>query len=135
MIHFVICSHDPNDGSPFVVRNKPKKKRKSEFSSNSCFSTPPENFTCSNHNYIYSSKKAWRPAKVDSPNPGPEEDSGSSDDDSDIEDGDFMSQPSAPKAASLLSSSSAPPELLSTMESYGFELKDPSREDQLLYER
>ena len=46
-----------------------------------------------------------------------------------------MSQPSAPKAASLLSSSSAPPELLSTMESYGFELKDPSKEDQLLYER
>ena len=84
---------------------------------------------------ICSSKKAWRPAIVGSPNPGPEEDSGSSNDDSDIEEEDFMSQPSAPKAASLLSSSSALPELLSTMESYGFELKDPSTEDQLLYER
>jgi hypothetical protein len=33
MINFVIafatdCSHDPSDGSPFVVRNKPKKKEK-----------------------------------------------------------------------------------------------------------
>ena len=84
---------------------------------------------------LCSSKKAWRPAIVGSPNPGPDDDSGSSDDDSDVEEEDFMSQPSAPKAASLLSSNSAPPELLSTMESYGFELKDPSKEDQLLYER
>ena len=82
-----------------------------------------------------SSKKAWRPAIVGSPNPGPDEDSGSSGGDSEEEEGDFMSQPSAPKAASLLSSSSAPPELLSTMESYGFELKDPSKEDLFLYER
>ena len=70
-----------------------------------------------------------------SPNPGPDEDTDSSDEDSEEEEGDFMSQPSALNAASLLSSSSVQPELLSTMDSYGFELEDPSKEDQLLYER
>lgn len=70
-----------------------------------------------------------------SPNPVPEDDSGSSSGDTDEEDGDIASQPSAPNTASRLSSSSGPAELLSTMESYGFELKEPSKEDQILYER
>ena len=77
----------------------------------------------------------WRPAIAASPNPVPEEDSGSSGGDSEEEDGFNMLQPSAPKVALLHSSSSGYPELLSTMESYGFELTEPLLEDQFLYER
>ena len=87
------------------------------------------------HMYICSSKKIWRPAIAASPNPVPEEDSGSSGGDSEEEDGFYMMQPLAPKVASLHSSSSGYPELLPTMESYGFELTEPSLEDHFLYER
>ena len=73
-----------------------------------------------------------------SPNPpqGGEEDSGSSSEDTDEEgEGDSVSQPSDPHQTLHPSSLSPRPELLTTMQAYGFEIKEPSQEDDYLYER
>ncbi len=83
-------------------------------------------------------RKAWRPAIVGSPNPPPggEEDTGSSSDDSDEEgDGVMVSLPSTPHQLRHRSAQSPYPELLTTMQAYGFKLKEPSKEDCLLYDR
>lgn len=83
-------------------------------------------------------RKAWRPAIVGSPNPPPggEEDTGSSSGDTDEEgEGATESQPSAPHQSHHASSLSPHPELLTTMQAYGFEIEPPSKQDCLLYER
>ena len=83
-------------------------------------------------------RKAWRPAIVGSPNPpqGGEEDTGSSSGESDEEgEGDAVSQPLAPHQSHHTSSLSPHPELLTTMQAYGFQIEEPSKEDFLLYER
>ena len=82
-------------------------------------------------------RKAWRPAIVGSPNP-PQggEDSASSDPDSDDEEeGDTVSKPVATHQSLHPSSLSPHPELLTTQQAYGFEIKPPSTSDCLLYER
>lgn len=83
-------------------------------------------------------RKAWRPAIVGSPNPPPggEDDSGSSSSDED-EDGDLESVSlSKDPSYSLHPSSLSPhPELLTTMQAYGFQIEEPSAEDRELYER
>ena len=83
-------------------------------------------------------RKAWRPAIVGSPNPpqGGEEDSGSSSEDTDEEgEGDTLSQPSAAHQSHHPSSLSPHPELLTTMQAYGFQIEQPSEKDCLLYEQ
>ena len=92
---------------------------------------------CTLYNYR-PARKAWRPAIVGSPNPPPggEEDSGSSSGASDEEgEGDMVSQPSAPHQSHHTSSLSPHPQLLSTMQAYGFQVEEPSKQDCLLYKR
>jgi len=88
--------------------------------------------------FVASPRKAWRPAIVGSPNPPPggEDDSGSSSSDLE-EDGDIESVSlSKDPGYALHSSSLSPhPELLTTMQAYGFQIEEPSTKDRRLYER
>lgn len=83
-------------------------------------------------------RKAWRPAIVGSPNPpsGGEEETGSSSSDSDEEgEMDTVSQPLTPHPSHHSSSLSPNPELLTSMQAYGFQIEELSEKDNWLYER
>ena len=83
-----------------------------------------------------SPRKAWRGVIVGSPNsPGGDQDSPPSSSDESSGDEDTASQLSSPGQAHKASTDHSFQDLPSTMDVYGFELTEPSKDDALLYER